>query len=193
MTSLVVSGGEPIELPVGRWRGTPDEVELALLDTVADPVLDVGCGPGRIVAALAAAGRPALGVDSSPAAVAEAARRGAPVLARSVFGPLPGEGRWGTVLLLDGSVGIGGDPLALLARAHELIRPGGAIVAEVEPPGVPSGPLTARLSSARGQGPWFAWARVGADGFEPLAAAAGLTAIVLDLAGGRWFGRAARP
>ena len=107
--ALVADGGEEIELPVGRWHGPPDEVELALLDTLPDPVIDVGCGPGRIVAALGAAGRPALGVDPSPAAVAEAARRRAPVLARSVFGPLPGEGRWGTVLLIDGNIGIGGE------------------------------------------------------------------------------------
>ncbi|MGH9215053.1 MAG: methyltransferase domain-containing protein, partial [Acidimicrobiales bacterium] len=118
MTSLVGTGGEAIELPVERWHGPPDEVELALLDTLPDPVLDVGCGPGRMVAALGAAGRPALGVDPSPAAVAEAVRRRAAVLARSVFGPLPGEGRWGTVLLLDGSIGIGGDPEALLNRAR---------------------------------------------------------------------------
>jgi SAM-dependent methyltransferase len=193
MTSLVWSGGEPIELPVGRWRGPPDDVELALLDTLVDPVLDVGCGPGRIVAALGAVGRPALGVDPSPAAVAEAVRRRAPVLARSVFGPLPGEGRWATVLLLDGSIGIGGDPEALLTRARRLVRPGGEVVAEVEPPGVSTGPMTARLASARGQSAWFAWARVGADGFEPLAAAAGLRAIVLEAAGERWFARAVRP
>jgi SAM-dependent methyltransferase len=193
MTSLVWSGGEAIELPVRRWCGAPDEVDLALLDTLADPVLDVGCGPGRIVAALGAAGRPALGVDPSPAAVAEAVRRRAPVLARSVFGPLPGEGRWGTVLLLDGSIGIGGNPEALLTRARHLVRRGGEVVAEVGPPGGPTGPATARLASARGLSPWFAWARVGADGFEALAVAAGLTAVVLDLAGERWFGRAVRP
>jgi SAM-dependent methyltransferase len=193
MTSLVASGGEAIELPVGRWRGPPDEVELALLETLADPVLDVGCGPGRIVAALGAAGRPALGVDPSPAAVAEAVRRRAAVLARSVFGPLPGEGRWGTVLLLDGSIGIGGDPETLLRRAHRLLRPGGEVVAEVEPPGAATGSMTARLASARGSTPWFAWARVGADGFEALAAAVGLTAIVMRPGGERWFGRAVRP
>jgi SAM-dependent methyltransferase len=193
VTLLMGSGGEAIELPVGRWRGAPDEVELALLDTLADPVLDVGCGPGRIVAALGAAGRPALGVDPSPAAVAEAVRRRAPVLARSVFGPLPGEGRWATVLLLDGSIGIGGDPEALLTRARRLVRPGGEVVAEVEPPGVSTGPMTARLATTRGESAWFAWARVGADGFEPLAAAAGWTATVVKLAGERWFGRAVRP
>lgn len=192
MTSLVGAGGEAIELPVDRWHGPPDEVELALLDTLPDPVLDVGCGPGRIVAALGAVGRPALGVDPSPAAVAEARRRRAPVLARSVFGPLPGEGRWGTVLLLDGNIGIGGDPEALLMRAGHLVRPGGQVVAEVEPPGVATRSMTTRLESARGVSPWFAWARVGADRFEPLVAIAGLQAIGLDIVGERWFGRAVR-
>lgn len=192
MTSLVGAGGEAIELPVDRWHGPPDEVELALLDTLPDPVLDVGCGPGRIVAALGAVGRPALGVDPSPAAVAEARRRRAPVLARSVFGPLPGEGRWGTVLLLDGNIGIGGDPEVLLMRAGHLVRPGGQVVAEVEPPGVATRSMTTRLESARGVSPWFAWARVGADRFEPLVAIAGLQAIGLDIVGERWFGRAVR-
>ncbi len=193
MTSLVGLGGEVIELPVDRWHGPPDEAELALLSTLPDPVLDVGCGPGRIVAALAAAGRPALGIDPSPAALAEASQRHAPVLARSVFGPLPGEGRWGTVLLLDGNVGIGGDPGALLERAGGLVRRGGHVVVEVEPPGVGTRPMTARLASARGLSPWFAWARVGADGFELLAAAARLKAIGLDVGGERWFARAVRP
>ena len=53
--------------------------------------------------------------------------------------------------------------------------------------------MTARLVSTRGLSPRLAWARVGADGFEPLAAAAGLTAIVVDAADERWFGRAAGP
>ena len=52
-------------------------------------------------------------------------RLGGPALRRSVFDPLPGEGRWGTALLLDGNIGIGGDPRALLAPDwRELRRPG---------------------------------------------------------------------
>jgi SAM-dependent methyltransferase len=189
---LVTDRDELIDLPVGRWHAPPDCTEAALLATLPDPVLDVGCGPGRIVAALAGAGRMALGVDPSPAAVHEASRRRAPVLRRSVFGPLPGERRWGTVLLLDGNVGIGGDPVVLLARAAELLRPGGQVVAEVEPPGTPTDALTVRLESRDAVGPWFRWARVGADAFDDLAARVGLRPTGRARGDGRWFARAVR-
>ena len=172
--ALVSDRGERIALAVDRWHTDADAVERALLAAVPDPVLDVGCGPGRMVAALVAEGRIALGVDPSPAAVAAAARRRAPALRRSVFDPLPGERRWGTVLLLDGNVGIGGDPVALLARAASLLRPGGVVLAEVEPPGSETGVHTVRVESAAGAGPWFPWARVGADRFGDLARRAGL-------------------
>ena len=191
--ALVTDRGEVLEMDVERWHADVDDVEAALLATLPDPVLDVGCGPGRIVAALAAAGRVALGVDPSPAAIQMASRHRAPVLRRSVFVPLPGERRWGAVLLLDGNVGIGGDPVALLARAGELVRPGGQVVAEVAPPGTPTDPLTVRLESAGGTGPWFPWARVGADAVGGLATAAGLQPRGLDVGGGRWFARAVRP
>ncbi|MGQ0433367.1 MAG: methyltransferase domain-containing protein, partial [Microthrixaceae bacterium] len=176
-----------------RWRSAPDRHESALLDQVLDPVLDVGCGPGRVPHALAASGRIALGIDPAWAAAHEAARRGAPVLRRSVFSPLPGEGRWGTVLLLDGNVGIGGDPVTLLRRCRELVRPGGHVIAEIARPGTPSRPLTVRVESGTQSGPWFAWAVVGVDGWSSLVADAGLAATVVETAGQRWFGRAVRP
>jgi SAM-dependent methyltransferase len=157
-------------------------------------VLDVGCGPGRFPAALAATGRPALGIDTSAIAVAEARDRGAPVLRRSVFDPLPGEGRWGAVLLIDGNVGIGGDPVALLARTARLLRPGGTVVAEVDPRGRPSEALTVRIEAPGvSPGAWFPWATVGVDGIAAVAAAAGLHVASLDNRGRRWFATVVGP
>ena len=75
---------------------------------------------------------PALGVDQSATAVALARRSGAPALRRDVFDPLPGTGRWHTVLLADGNVGLGGDPWRILRRAGELLRNGGCCVAEFD-------------------------------------------------------------
>ena len=51
-----------------------------------------------------------LGVDISRTAVARVRQAGASALHRSVFDPLPGQGRWGTALLADGNIGIGGLP-----------------------------------------------------------------------------------
>jgi SAM-dependent methyltransferase len=192
-TTLVTSCGDVIDLAVDRWRGYPDAIEMSLLASLPDPVLDVGCGPGRIVAALAATGRIALGIDPSGAAVDEAHQRRAPVLRRSVFGPLPGERRWGAVLLLDGSVGIGGDPVVLLRRGFDLLRSGGQIVAEVEGPGSDTHSVTARIESADVTSPWFPWAQVGVDDFARLVAEAGLHAAGLSVGAGRWFARAVKP
>jgi len=190
---LRTTDGRTIALEVGRWRTEPDAAEVALLDRLADPILDIGCGPGRVPAALAARGRVALGIDPASEAAAEAILRGALVLQRSVFGPLPGEGRWGTALLLDGNVGIGGDPISLLERCRELVRPGGVVLAEVAPPGAPSAPVTVRVETAGRAGPWFEWAVVGADAWAALATAAGLVPRGFESAGDRWFGQGVRP
>lgn len=191
--ALVSACGAVIPLAVARWHARADSTERAVLASLPDPVLDVGCGPGRIVAALAAAGRMALGVDTSPAAVAAAHRRGASALQRSVFEPLPGERRWGTALLLDGNIGIGGDPARLLARCAELLRSQGALVAEVDPPDAPTRSLTVRVESPRGTSAWFSWAQVGAAGFTALASSAGLEPRGHYVSGSRWFARAVKP
>jgi hypothetical protein len=48
-----------------------------------------------------------------------------------VFDRLPGEGRWPHALLIDGNIGIGGDPTALLARIKALLLPqGGELLVE---------------------------------------------------------------
>ncbi|MCF4136835.1 methyltransferase domain-containing protein [Streptomyces sp. Tue 6430] len=125
--------GRLLPLEVERWCARADRVDREVLDRCEGAVLDVGCGPGRLVAELAARGRRALGIDVSEAAVEHTVRLGGQALRRSVFEPLPGEGRWGTVLLMDGNVGIGGDPRALLDRAARLLSPGGLLIAETLP------------------------------------------------------------
>ena len=121
----------------------------------------MGCGPGRLTVALTERGIPALGVDISRAAVARTRQAGAPALHRSVFDPLPGQGRWATVLLADGNIGIGGLPARLLRRCAQLLAPGGRILIEAEPGNVDER-LTAWLEHPDGRrGPVFPWARMG--------------------------------
>jgi SAM-dependent methyltransferase len=101
------------------------------LAAASGPVLDIGCGRGRYVHAAILGGHLALGIDVSETAVRIAQRHGLPVLCRSVFQELPGEGTWGTALLLDGNIGIGRDPVALLRRCAQLVRDGdGRILVE---------------------------------------------------------------
>ncbi|MGW1161195.1 class I SAM-dependent methyltransferase [Streptomyces sp. NPDC002519] len=174
------TGQEPLLLDVERWCAAPDAADTSVLRRCTGPVLDVGCGPGRLVAALTARGRPALGVDVSPTAVARTRRLGGAALRRSVFDPLPREGRWGTVLLMDGNVGIGGDPVVLLTRLRDLVRPGGRLLAEAAPQDVDER-LTVRVEDAHGRhGSPFPWARLGTTA---LAHAADTTGWILT---GRW-------
>jgi SAM-dependent methyltransferase len=184
--------GETLELDLGRWHDPATDEEAHLLDTVDGPVIDLGCGPGRLVVRLASQRVPALGVDSSPSAITLARMRGATVLQRDIFGPLPGEGRWGTALLFDGNVGIGGDPTRLLQRCRQLIGGRGEVVAEVQPPGTGWRRLTAWFERDGRRSESFAWAVVGADAIAGLARKAGFEVAALSpTPSGRWFARLA--
>lgn len=181
--------GKVISLPSARWWAEPAEEEASVLDMVVGPALDIGCGPGRHCAALSRRGIRAVGVDSSSAAVAAAQARGAEVVHRSVFDPLPDEGRWASALLLDGNVGIGGDPHALFRRSRCLLRLGGRLLVEVEGPGVAIQRLHVRAELPGGATEWFPWACVGADGLGELADRADLLLESLWTEAGRWFAR----
>src|SRR4051812_20039915 len=116
MHRLALETTREVPLDVARWLAPADAADDTVLDRGTGPVLDVGCGPGRLVSSLNQRGVAALGVDVAETAVALTRGQGLPALLRSVFSDLPGEGRWPTVLLFDGNVGIGGDPLRLLER-----------------------------------------------------------------------------
>ncbi|RKT20090.1 hypothetical protein BX285_4571 [Streptomyces sp. 1114.5] len=191
--------GRRIPLDVERWCAPAAGADHGLLlrcTRLAAPVVDLGCGPGRLVAALLALGVPALGVDVTGAAVARTRRLGGPALHRSVFDRLPAEGRWGGALLADGNLGIGGDPGLLLARSAEVLAPGGVLLVEVEPGGIDER-ITVRVEGPGGRvGPPFAWARCGAAATARRADRAGLVETERWSSHGRHFlafRKAARP
>lgn len=176
-----------LPLEVERWCAAPDEADRTVLDRCRGAVLDIGCGPGRLVAALAGPGRRTLGVDVSPAAVARAVRSGGSALCRSVFDPLPDEGGWGTALLIDGNVGIGGDPRTLLSRISELVAPGGLLVAEAAPVDVDERVDVRVLDGTGALGSPFPWARVGVRALVGHGAATGWTHAAPWTVAGRTF------
>ncbi|TQS43117.1 methyltransferase domain-containing protein [Cryptosporangium phraense] len=175
-------------LPLADWCSDRVDGDRALVARCVGSTLDVGCGPGRLTAALsdAAVGGAVLGVDVSAAAVALTRRRGAAAVRASVFGPLPAEGHWDTVLLADGNVGIGGDAVALLRRCRALLAPAGRIVVELDPrPSTEASRTRLRLGDRRSE--FFGWARVGPDAIDAIAGAAGLVCGERGSEAGRCF------
>lgn len=176
--SLATDDGRMLTLDVARWLGPVDDGDETVLDRCIGPVLDVGCGPGRFVSSLNSRGTAALGVDIAETAVALTRGQGLPALLRSVFGELPGEGRWPTVLLMDGNIGIGGDPLRLLTRIRTLLAPGGRLIVEAHVSPDADELLEVRFTeNGMAVGPPFDWANVG---LRPLLRYAGRAGYSLD-------------
>jgi SAM-dependent methyltransferase len=181
---LELADGDQLDLPVSRWHDAPDAFDRLLLSRCAGRTLDIGCGPGRLTAALVERGVPALGLDVSLLAVELTCRRGGRAIRGDVFGPVLEAGAWDRVLLADGNIGIGGDPAAMLRRVAQLLTDGGSALVELDAPGtgVRTGP--ARLA---GQAGWFPWAMAGVDSAHELARQTGLTVRSVTGMNGRWY------
>ena len=184
--SVVNEHGRQRPLPVHLWAGPAEGADDGLLDRCSGPTLDVGCGPGRMTGALTDRGVPALGIDVSAAAVRLTAQRGALVLRRNVFDDIPGLGRWSHVLLADGNIGIGGDPVRLLRRCRELLAVGGTVLLDVEAPGAGLLVERVRIEHAVGSSGWFRWCWVSVDALASVAESAGLSVARVWLTDGRW-------
>lgn len=185
-TQVVGQGGRSEPFDVAMWSAEPDWVDRELfIDPCDAETIDIGCGPGRLVGALSARRIFSMGIDVSAEAVRQTRVRGALALHRDVYASIPGEGCWSYALLADGNLGIGGDPVRLLARVGEVLVPGGRVIAEVAEHGrglvreMRQLRVDGRLSAA------FEWAVVGLDAIAEVAAAAGMHVVSTHSVGGR--------
>ncbi|TWE12262.1 class I SAM-dependent methyltransferase [Rudaeicoccus suwonensis] len=170
---LTDADGSSWALPVMEWQDTDNPDDDLLLGLCVGMTLDVGCGPGRLTAELGRRGHVALGIDVVPEAVEQSRGRGAIAMLRDVFAPVPGEGRWHTVLLADQNIGIGGDPVALLIRMGQILAYDGRVVVEVAAPSEPTRIGDVWLDCACGRSEPFRWATVSAVDLPAIAAEAG--------------------
>ncbi|MFC6833954.1 class I SAM-dependent methyltransferase, partial [Streptomyces goshikiensis] len=165
--------GWTFPLEVGRWSQRVDPTDRTVLERCAGRVLDLGCGAGRLVEALASRGHTVLGIDVSPVAVISTVCRGGPARSGTVFSPVPDEGTWDTALLMDGNIGIEGDPLRLLRRVHDLVHPGGLLIVEAAPSEVDERRRVRIHSGQAAISTVFAWARAGSGAVVRYAALSG--------------------
>jgi SAM-dependent methyltransferase len=125
---------------LGGYEETEQEaaqvVELLGLQA-GDLVLDAACGFGRFAEALSGHGIDAVGIDISPAAIAEAQRRcpGPRYLVHDLTQPLPeGVGPFDALVNVYSSFGYGltvSEDQQMLACFHRALRPGGWIVMQL--------------------------------------------------------------
>lgn len=178
----------PVHFNMLSWSAPATASERELLRTLRGPVLDVGCGPGRMLEAARELGLASMGVDTSPTAVRLATDRGGAAILGSIFDPVPYERGWGSALLLDGNIGIGGNIRVLLERVASLLAPDGQVLAEAEAADLLDVAYLAVLEDSDGRASAaFPWARAGAKALAFHAARAGLDAVATRTVQGRVF------
>ncbi len=119
-------------------------------------VLDAGCGNGRHLQALRAAGLPAFGFDLSPQLLASARLR-PPCQGRLVRADMrapPLAGGWGAIVLLFTAFGYFDDAgnAALLRRLAEMLAPGGWLLLDLPEPARCAAAWSRRASAAGATG-----------------------------------------
>lgn len=187
LCELVKADGTSRVMAVHRWTREATCVDENLFtDRCNGPTLDVGCGPGRLTAAVTHRGFHALGIDISAEAVRQTRARGAAAVHQDVFAELPGSTAWQHILLADGNIGLGGDPVRLLIRLADLLTPGGSVLVEVAGPGIGTVHEHVRLRVGEQMSPPFSWATVGVDTIGAVADDAGLVLTRLDYESGRY-------
>ncbi|MEO5778236.1 methyltransferase domain-containing protein [Arthrobacter oryzae] len=185
-----ISAAPPVHFQVRDWCAEASLLERSLLRSLQGPLLDVGCGPGRLLAASGAMGLTALGIDTSAEAVRWALNRGARALEQSIFAPVPQTGTWQSVVVLDGNIGIGGSVTALLRRCRQLIAPTGTLLVEVDPDQDLDTAYSAVLEDDTGNlSEPFRWARTGTAGLAERARRSGWTVASVQHLQGRIFCR----
>jgi SAM-dependent methyltransferase len=114
-------------------------IAAELLGPAPARVLDLGCGPGLYLQALAAKGYACHGIDFSPASIAharaEASVAGLSIdyeeadLRRAAFGP---DGRFDAVMLIFGELNVFApeDARGILRKAFATLKPGGRLLLE---------------------------------------------------------------
>jgi len=153
--------GEVASDPAYAAEVLPLAMEM-LLPEAGKTYLDLGCGEGRVLAAIGAAGARAIGVDASPRLAAVAS-----TIAPVVIGTLPGlelirdESVDGVVVVL--VLEHLDEHAHLLAEAARVTRPGGVLALVVNHPLI-TAPDSAPVIDDDGEVLWR-WGRYFGDGF----------------------------
>lgn len=181
---------DEVKFDVLSWCSEASPLERRLLQSLDGPVLDIGCGPGRMLSAAQSLGLTALGIDTSGEAVRCARSRGARALEQSVFSAVPQSGLWQSMLLLDGNIGIGGSISSLLRRCRQLIARHGTLLVEVEADDGVDTAYRAVLEDGEGNlSQPFVWARGGKPALEARVWSTGWTVASTQRIQGRVFCR----
>ena len=127
-------------LPLDRWVGAADAADARCSRSPPRRCSTSAAARAATSPRCAGGGKRRRSASTSrPSRSALARGRGATAIpARSCSTTSRAPARWRTTLLLDGNIGIGGAPVALLRRAGELLAPGGATLVELDPPGAPT-------------------------------------------------------